>query len=135
MVKQIYSERANIKLLEAKQAMDESGEDEISVRLDQAKFHNELDLHGLSVKSAVRATEEALSFWWDSEISYRERRNANMKLVRAQAGDFRVITGRGLHSAGGQSKIKGSVNKFLRVGGFTFKDDGGAFIVTGKKRS
>jgi len=48
------------------------------------------------------------------------------------SGDLNVITGAGHHSGKGGPKIKPAVLKFLKEGGYDFKehDDGGSTVVT-----
>ncbi|KAI9818910.1 MAG: hypothetical protein M1827_007731 [Pycnora praestabilis] len=85
----------------------------------------ELDLHGVSVKDAVRIARERVTMWWvalgDSRIG------GGSSSIRA----FRIVTGLGRHSEGGRGRIGPAVGKMLVREGWKVQVGEGVVTVTG----
>ena len=93
--------------------------------VDGQSSSKELDLHGVSVKDAVRITRERVTTWWvglgDSRIG-----------GRAGAGKaYKIVTGVGRHSEGGKGRIGPAVGKMLVREGWRVEIGEGVLIVTG----
>jgi hypothetical protein len=89
----------------------------------------QLDLHGVSVKDAVRITRERTSRWWTATT------DARLDGKRGAAGTFTIITGVGNHSEGGRGKIGPAVGRMLLREGWQVSIDSGSLVVYGLKRS
>ncbi|XP_052124339.1 uncharacterized protein LOC113216565 [Frankliniella occidentalis] len=81
-----------------------------AVRKTAAGVPPTIDLHGMSVKTALATLDTFLR---------REARD------RPRAGHVCVITGRGLHSAGGVAKIRPAVVRELEARGLRFRSPPG----------
>jgi hypothetical protein len=88
---------------------------------------NKLDLHGASIKDALRILEEAITLWWSRVEVLRER--GEVKALR----NFVVIVGQGQRNKGG-SRLGPSVGGWLRRNGWGFQEAKGEFIVWGLRR-
>ncbi|OLN85209.1 Smr domain-containing protein [Colletotrichum chlorophyti] len=85
---------------------------------------NEIDLHGVEVADGVRITRERVWEWWNSLGEYRAR--------KAQEG-FTIVTGRGLHSAGGVSRLRQGIIAALINDGWKVSVGTGSYRVTGRR--
>ncbi|RKF58738.1 Smr domain-containing protein [Golovinomyces cichoracearum] len=101
---------------------------------------NHVDLHGLRVQDAVRIARERVTTWWH-ELSEEIRlgndagRNLNYPFSSTTASCYRLVTGSGLHSRDGVSKIKPAVTKMLSREGWKFESGTGTVVVTGLSQS
>ncbi|CAN3353292.1 hypothetical protein DICA3_A05336 [Diutina catenulata] len=104
--------------------------------LAQFRRGGTLDLHGLLLQPAMSIARTALAEWWSSELKARETQGELHKFgARAQfAGSVNIVTGRGLHSAGGVSVIRRGIANLLKIGRYTYDEEAGSFEVTGKLR-
>ncbi|KAK1961391.1 hypothetical protein LY78DRAFT_297255 [Colletotrichum sublineola] len=84
----------------------------------------EIDLHGVEVADGVRIALERVWDWWNSLGEYRTR--------KAQEG-FTIVTGRGLHSAGGVSRLRQGVIAALVNDGWKVSVGTGSYRVTGRR--
>ncbi|KZL64356.1 smr domain-containing protein [Colletotrichum incanum] len=85
---------------------------------------NEIDLHGVEVADGVRIARERVWDWWNNLGEYRAR--------KAQQG-FTIVTGRGLHSAGGVSRLRQGVIAALVNDGWKVSVGTGSYRVTGRR--
>ena len=79
-----------------------------------------LDLHGTTVKDAVRIAREGVTSWW----------------ARTGAGSgshtgYRIVTGKGMHSEGGKGKLGPAVGSMLIREGWKVEVGSGLLVVTG----
>jgi len=88
---------------------------------------NTLDLHGVSVKDAVRIVEEAVTNWWHKVEVVKER--GQIRGVER----FAIVVGKGDRQKGG-SKLGPPVAGWLRRNGWGFKEAAGEFIVWGLRK-
>jgi Domain of unknown function (DUF1771) len=86
---------------------------------------NMLDLHGVSVKDAVRIAREKVRIWW---IGLGERSIGGS--VSTSLG-YKIITGVGRHSEGGKGKIGPAVAKMLMREKWKVEVGAGVIVVTG----
>ncbi|KAK2049825.1 smr domain-containing protein [Colletotrichum somersetense] len=84
----------------------------------------EIDLHGVEVADGVRIALERVWDWWNNLGEYRTR--------KAQEG-FTIVTGRGLHSAGGVSRLRQGVIAALVNDGWKVSIGTGSYRVTGRR--
>ncbi|KAG0662974.1 hypothetical protein C6P45_000926 [Maudiozyma exigua] len=93
-----------------------------------------LDFHGLLPSQATDILSKALRKWWDKEIEEREMSNKRFNLVNVCCvNPLIVITGRGIHSVGGISKVRIQVRKYLNSSTFVFDEEPSFFVIYGKK--
>lgn len=92
------------------------------------------DLHGFLPDEAVSIVRECLKKWWAEELILREQKaqRLNQRII-ANVKPFTIITGRGIHSVGGVSKVRKKVKNFLENNSFVFLEEPSFFIVEGKK--
>lgn len=109
------------------------GRDLKSSSFQEYKRSGDLDLHHLKLVSAILVTKLALKDWWQRELSEREYEGKLSKYgARAEfVSSLVLITGRGLHSAGGIPVIKRAVGNYLKTNGFLYDEGVGSFVVTG----
>ncbi|CCF57989.1 hypothetical protein KAFR_0D03410 [Kazachstania africana CBS 2517] len=95
-----------------------------------------LDFHGYLPQQAVSELDKALNIWWDYEMSQRELNSKNLNGTNACCvKSLRVITGRGLHSLNGISKVRQKVQKHIDSLNFVYWEEPSYFIIYGKKIS
>ncbi|KAL5601023.1 uncharacterized protein BROUX77_005272 [Berkeleyomyces rouxiae] len=87
----------------------------------------QIDLHGVTVNNAVRIAVEETRKWWQREL-------ARGRLTCDPRKGFTIITGKGIHSTGGQSKIRAPVISALQEDGWTVAAEAGMCTVIGRKR-
>jgi hypothetical protein len=85
----------------------------------------QLDLHGVSVKDAVRIARERVTAWWAATGD-----------STSLGGGYRIVTGLGRHSEGGRGKLGPAVGGMLIREGWKVEVGSGVLLVTGvtKKR-
>ncbi|KAK7534870.1 uncharacterized protein J3D65DRAFT_591571 [Phyllosticta citribraziliensis] len=86
-----------------------------------------LDLHGVSVRDALRIARSAVQQWWDG---LGERR---IKGWGDGGGEYRIVTGVGRHSDGGKAKIGPAVGRMLVREGWKVEVGSGVLSVTGRR--
>ncbi len=87
---------------------------------------DELDLHGVGVKDAVRIARERVTDWWVGM--------GDARLTGALRKEFRIVTGMGNHSEGGRGKLGPAVGKMLVREGWRVEIGQGVLVVTGVAR-
>lgn len=102
-------------------------------RVDQAARSGMLDLHLLPVENALNATKRTLAEWWNEELSLRETNGVKKSHNCSLVDPIKVLTGRGIHSKGGISRIKIAVRKFLE-GSYNYEEESSYFLVYGKRK-
>ncbi|KAI9883196.1 MAG: hypothetical protein M1823_005036 [Watsoniomyces obsoletus] len=94
----------------------------------QQSTENGVDLHGISVKDALRIARERVQAWWDGlgekKLDHRVREHL----------EYRVITGQGRHSRDGRSKIGPAVGRMLLKEGWKVRFEQGVLVVNGRVR-
>lgn len=114
---------------------DETQFVDVRGRIREAKRTSNIDFHNLSVKNAMYALEEILSYWWDEELKQRELHSSNFRMTSAlHSQPLVIVTGRGLHSSGSVPKIKNSTIGYLTANGYKFEEHMSRITVIGKKR-
>ncbi|CUS20621.1 LAQU0S01e10792g1_1 [Lachancea quebecensis] len=94
------------------------------------------DLHGFLPYEAELVAERCLDVWWKKELAMREMNGQRLNQIKAiNLAPFKIITGRGLHSVGGVSKVRIKVKKFLDTGLYAYAEEASYFVVEGKKRA
>lgn len=96
--------------------------------VNQKSSANEIDLHGVTVKDAIRIVEEAVNAWWARCEVIKER--GEIKAVEC----LEIIVGVGERSKGG-SKLGPAVGGWLRRNGWGFNEARGAFLVWGLRKN
>lgn len=86
----------------------------------------DLDLHGVSVKDAVRIARERVTAWW---VALKETEPG----LGSKRG-FRIVTGMGRHSEGGRGKLGPAVGKMLVREGWKVEIGEGVLVVRGIAR-
>ncbi|KAJ2896890.1 hypothetical protein MKZ38_005111 [Zalerion maritima] len=94
---------------------------------------NSIDLHGLRVAEAVRIAKRAAEEWWTGLNSHQGIETRGKTRLARDLGGFRIITGRGIHSEGGRSKLRPAVLAVLLQDGWNVQSSTGAFVVNGKR--
>lgn len=94
-----------------------------------------VDLHGFTVVEAMELVPLILHHWWNQELTHRQSIGQLEKFGNlASLGSVLIITGRGVHSTGGVSTVKVSVNRYLTNNNYIFEQPtSGSFEVTGKR--
>ncbi|KAL8998362.1 MAG: hypothetical protein Q9169_002575 [Polycauliona sp. 2 TL-2023] len=89
----------------------------------------EIDLHGVTVKDAVRISQERVERWWEAEGQEWARSG------KAMGGrSLRIVTGAGRHSEGGKGKLGPAVGAMLLKEGWKVEVGNGVVTVVGKAR-
>jgi hypothetical protein len=89
----------------------------------------ELDLHGVSVKDAVRISRERVESWW---FGLGEARLGGGRGTAGAGAGYKIVTGVGRHSEGGKSKLGPAVGKMLVCEGWKVEVGTGHLLVRGK---
>lgn len=93
-----------------------------------------LDFHGFTPADAIKILEICLDKWWTQELSEREMNRQKLSISRAlNVAPLEVVTGRGIHSAGGISTLKISFRRFLNRHNYLYSEEPAYFIIEGKK--
>lgn len=109
---------------------------EVNQRVTQAKRTFKIDLHTLTVQNAMQALNSCLNYWWGQEMHLRNLENTKFEFTGLRHVDpFVIVTGRGLHSAGGIPKVKNATVGFLRQNGFKFEENTSIITVLGKRKN
>ncbi|KXT04654.1 hypothetical protein AC578_2129 [Pseudocercospora eumusae] len=101
-------------------------------RASSQSTSNQLDLHGIDVRNAVRIVEQRVEGWWAS--LGENRANGRIGASNRHAG-YEVVVGRGTHSEGGRSKLGPAVSKALKNAGWKIELDGPVIVVKGRARA
>lgn len=104
-------------------------------RMVQDIFINpRLDFHGFLCNDALLVLRACLDKWWMEELTQRELHNQKLSMSQvANVSPLKVITGRGIHSDNGFSKLKREIRKFLDKNNYKYLEDSAYFVVVGKK--
>ncbi|KUI70020.1 hypothetical protein VM1G_05481 [Cytospora mali] len=119
-VASILSERAREQLERSKAVQSESYE----ALVDEQSSSTFIDLHGIPVADGVRMALERTQVWWDNLGEDRAR--------KARSEGFTVVTGLGIHSSKGVSRMRQDVGAALKRAGWRVRTETGHFVVTGK---
>lgn len=95
---------------------------------------NELDLHGVSVKDAVRISRAKTEAWHKSANNRVMGLDGRMRNDDGAGGTFTIVTGLGRHSEGGRGKLGPAVGKMLVNEGWHVSFGEGILTVTGRRR-
>lgn len=98
--------------------------------VDRQSSNCDLDLHHVTVPHAIRITRERVERWWDALGDTKYVRGGG----KSVHGGFKIVTGVGLHSQDGTSRLGPAVSKMLMSEGWRFEVDRGCLLVTGKAR-
>lgn len=91
----------------------------------QQSTKNKLDLHGITVKDAIRITRERVTKWWHELEEVRAD-------GRGVGPGYTIVTGIGQHSEGGRGKLGPAVGKMLIREGWKVEVSSGILVVTGR---
>ena len=93
-----------------------------------------VDLHGVSVKDAVRIAKLRTERWWRGGA--RGVMGLDGRLIRNEGGRQRleIVTGVGRHSRGGKGMIGPAVGRMLVNDGWQVQFEEGVVLVTGRRR-
>lgn len=125
-------EYAKLKRQEVETISRSHSEDENS-RVRQAAKSGVLDVHFLPVENALSATKRTLAEWWSEELNLRETNGIKQSHNCSLVDPIKVLTGRGIHSKGGVSRIKVAVRKLLE-GTYNYEEESSYFLVYGKRK-
>lgn len=122
--------------LKYRQNLEKADRDLVQSQLTRFQTKFILDLHGLTVVGAIRATLMCLNKWWQTELNSRNQEGRLDKYggKAVFVDNAIVITGRGLHSAGGVARIKVAVKQYLDRNRFIYEEDVGRYVVSGLRR-
>ncbi|CAK7228786.1 hypothetical protein SBRCBS47491_007024 [Sporothrix bragantina] len=93
--------------------------------VDQQSTANKVDLHHVIVRDGVRIALERTRYWWAHLGEDRVR--------KAREDPLQVVTGIGLHSPRGYSRMYGAVGAALVRDGWKVQPGQGHYYVSGKK--
>lgn len=116
----IYAERARHQL-EASKAVDAK---KYEALVDEQSSLSHIDLHGVPVSDGVRIALERTQMWWATLGENRAK--------KAREEGFVVVTGLGIHSTSGVSRLRQEVGAALKRAGWRVKVETGQFVVTGR---
>ncbi|ROW03128.1 hypothetical protein VMCG_05684 [Cytospora schulzeri] len=116
----VLSERAREQLERSKAVQSETYE----ALVDEQSSAALVDLHGVPVADGVRIALERTQAWWGGLGEDRAR--------KARAEGFTVVTGLGIHSSKGVSRMRQDVGAALKRAGWRVRTETGQFIVTGR---
>ncbi|KAH6679451.1 hypothetical protein B0J14DRAFT_580789 [Halenospora varia] len=86
---------------------------------------NELDLHGVNVKDAVRISREKVTQWW------HELGESRLGPGGGVGAGYQIVTGKGVHSEGGKSRLGPAVGRMLVREGWKVEVLSGKLVVKG----
>jgi hypothetical protein len=109
-------------------ALSEADADTLVSRQSSPKH---LDLHGVSVASAVRIAKDRTRVWWES---LGEDRIVGGGRGQGMKEGYRIVTGLGRHSEGGRGKLGPAVVKALVGEGWKVEVGMGEVVVSGLAR-
>ncbi|KAL8736772.1 MAG: hypothetical protein Q9166_000138 [cf. Caloplaca sp. 2 TL-2023] len=98
-------------------------------RVESRSKAGEIDLHGVTVKDAVRIAEERAELWWETEGQEWARAG---KVMGGKS--LRIVTGVGRHSEGGKGKLGPAVGAMLIREGWKVEAGDGVVTVVGRAR-
>ncbi|EPS33984.1 hypothetical protein PDE_08946 [Penicillium oxalicum 114-2] len=98
--------------------------------VDMQSSQGDLDLHGCQVAQAVRISRERVEAWWDGLGDTKHIRGGG----RHAHNGFKIITGVGLHSHDGKSRLGPAVSKALMSDGWRVEIGRGFVTVIGAAR-
>ncbi|EME89353.1 uncharacterized protein MYCFIDRAFT_25213, partial [Pseudocercospora fijiensis CIRAD86] len=101
-------------------------------RAESQSTPNQLDLHGIDVRNAVRIVEQRVEEWWVA--LGEDRANGRIGASNRHAG-YEVVVGRGTHSEGGRSKLGPAVGKALKNAGWKIELHGPVILVKGRSQA
>lgn len=118
-----------------RQLLSEEDESVKRDRIESWRMGSDLDLHRLSVRSAMDAVVECLKDWWTQEMNDRESDGKFEKFgpIAEFVEPLVIITGRGNHSSNGVSKIKISVLAYLKKANYIYDENVGNVSVLGRR--
>ncbi|MCJ1245286.1 hypothetical protein MMC30_002489 [Trapelia coarctata] len=88
-----------------------------------------VDLHGVSVKDAVRIARERVDGWWSAGAAEWAREGKGQG-----SGGYRIIVGLGRHSEGGKGRLGPAVGGMLVREGWRVEVGQGELVVWGRAR-
>ncbi|CEP60905.1 Cue2p LALA0_S02e02344g [Lachancea lanzarotensis] len=92
------------------------------------------DLHGFYPQEARQIAQKCLTAWWNHETGLREMNTHRPNLIKAlNIAPLKIITGRGIHSRGGISKVKIQIKKLLDGEDYVYTEEPSYFIVDGRR--
>ncbi|XBW37158.1 hypothetical protein QEN19_002736 [Hanseniaspora menglaensis] len=98
-----------------------------------------IDLHGYTGKEAITLISGLLSDWWNEELLQREAKATKEQQIKTHKAQFvavlEIVTGKGLHSESGKSVLKKRCKTYLLNQNYTFVENSGSFVVTGRKQA
>ncbi|AAS50786.2 ABR016Cp [Eremothecium gossypii ATCC 10895] len=93
-----------------------------------------IDLHGFLVDDAEALSEYVLASWWQRERELRELHCQRMSQSLAlNMPPLTVVTGRGLHSVGGVSRVRVRIQRLLDKQHYVYDEEPSYFIVKGRR--
>ncbi|CCH62694.1 hypothetical protein TBLA_0I00290 [Henningerozyma blattae CBS 6284] len=95
--------------------------------------NGKIDFHGFLPNQVKNILQSSLPKWWDEEMLERELHSDKSGSLVKYVSPITIITGRGLHSVGGISKVRIQVQKFLEQNHYVYEEQPSLFIVQGKK--
>lgn len=119
----MLAERAREQLGRSRAAQAETYE----ALVDEQSSAGRIDLHGVPVADGVRIALERTRGWWAGLGEDRARRARE-----EEGGGFTVVTGLGIHSAKGVSRLRQDVGAALKRDGWRVRTETGQFVVTGR---
>lgn len=102
--------------------------------LSNVLTNTRLDFHGFLCPDAIQVLLRCLNKWWKYELDQRELNNQKLSMSQVvNVEPLQVVTGRGIHSDNGVSKLKMQVRKFLEKNQYKYTEETSYFVVIGKK--
>lgn len=98
--------------------------------VDKQSTNGDVDLHGCQAHQAVRIARERVEAWWDGLGDTKHVRGGGKHVH----GGFKIITGVGLHSRDGKSRLGPAVSKALISDGWRVEVGRGFVTVVGAAR-
>jgi hypothetical protein len=120
-----YAERGRFEATSHRQAISTEAE----FLVDRQSTRDMIDLHGVSVQDGVEIAIDRAWRWWDA-LGGEERARSR----RSRDGDLKIVTGLGLHSSDGKSRLRINVFKALVADGWNLEVLTGAYLITGRRR-